>query len=90
MLGSGLVKISGQLKDKSFYAIMQDLQPWFRAFAGSGIFVMIGLVLLIIPALRILTKKKEIEPEKKPSAVIIPVLEIPILVNKPDQNKPSG
>jgi nitric oxide reductase subunit B len=88
MLGSGLVKISGQLNNKGFYAIMQDLQPWFRAFAGSGIFLMAGLVLLIIPALKMLTVKKQIVPaEKDLPMAIAPSLEIPLLVKEADQNK---
>jgi hypothetical protein len=69
---------------------MQDLQPWFRVFAGSGIFVMIGLVILIIPALRILILKNEVQPEKEQPVVTTPVLEIPVLVNKTDQNQFSG
>jgi len=82
MIGSGLVKISGQLNNKSFYQVMQDLQPWFRGFAGSGVFVMIGLLFLIIPALRILTEKKIALSSKEEPIPELPPVEIPVLVNK--------
>ena len=84
MLGSGLVKIAGQLKNKNFYTIMQDLQPWFRVFTASGIFVMIGLVLLIFSALRILSVKEAPDPGKQETVPAASPVEVPVLINKAD------
>jgi nitric oxide reductase subunit B len=58
LLGSGLVKIAGQLNNKGFYIIMQECQPWFRVFAYSGIFIFIGIGILIISSI-FLIKKSE-------------------------------
>ena len=52
LLGSGLVKMAGKIHNKTFYTIMQECQPWFQVFAYSGTIIMIGLILMIIPAMR--------------------------------------
>ncbi len=58
LIGSGLVKISGQLNSESFAIIMKKSEMLFKWFAGSGIFIMIGLLLMIIPAIRVLSAKR--------------------------------
>ncbi|RYZ24555.1 MAG: cytochrome C oxidase subunit I [Chitinophagaceae bacterium] len=54
LLGSGLVKIAGTHRGQSFAAIMQKSAPLFRLFAGSGLILFAGLLLIIIPLLRVL------------------------------------
>lgn len=53
LLGSGLVKISGKINNKTFYSIMQESLPYFKLFAFSGVFILFGLVLMIISAIRL-------------------------------------
>ncbi len=60
MLGSGLVKIAGKFDNKFFYAIMQDLQPYFKAFTISGVFIFLGLFLIIFSAIKISLAKQRI------------------------------
>lgn len=61
LLGSGLVKISGKLNNESFFRVMQKSQPWFRLFAYSGIFTMLGLVILSATAIILIRSKREIK-----------------------------
>ncbi len=59
LLGSGLTKIAAKLEHKTFYYILEDCRPWFRLFTYSGVFVMTGLFLLLIPAIGIALAKKK-------------------------------
>lgn len=52
LLGSGLVKISAKLDNQPFIAIMERCAPWFKLFAWSGLALMTGLFLLLIPSIR--------------------------------------
>jgi nitric oxide reductase subunit B len=52
LLGSGMVKMAGKINNKSFNAIMQESKPWFNIFTYSGVIIMIGLIMMIIPAIR--------------------------------------
>jgi len=51
LLGSGFVKISGKLNNEGFYQVMQKSQPWFKIFAYSGVFVLVGLVIMAAAAI---------------------------------------
>ena len=62
LLGSGLVKISGKLNNEAFYLIMIKSEPWFKAFTYSGVFVLLGLSILIYTSLKILLEKKIHKP----------------------------
>jgi nitric oxide reductase subunit B len=57
LIGMGFVKIYGQLHQGSFALIMEESLPWFRAFTFSGVFVLLGLTMLGINAIRLLTRK---------------------------------
>ncbi|WP_165871593.1 cbb3-type cytochrome c oxidase subunit I [Flaviaesturariibacter flavus] len=59
LLGTGLVKIAGASAGQSFATIMQRSAPLFRLFAGSGVFIVAGLVLVIVPLLRVLGSKPQ-------------------------------
>ena len=59
LLGSGIVKISAKLNNETFYIIMQKCQPYFKVFTYSGVFVMLGLILLILVAARVIYTGKE-------------------------------
>lgn len=53
LLGSGLVKMAGKINNQSFNEMIQSCQPWFKAFAYSGIIIFISLAALIVIASRI-------------------------------------
>lgn len=54
LLLSGMVKIAGKLHSGSFYEIMKKSHPWFQAFTVSGFFVLAGLGVLSMLAVRLL------------------------------------
>lgn len=58
LLGSGMVKIAGKLHNETFYSIMQQSQSFFKLFTYSGIFILVGLALMIWAALRLMLKKE--------------------------------
>lgn len=58
LLGSGLVKISSKLNNEAFATLMQKSKPWFQVFAYSGIVVLIGFLILIYSAIRLLSGRK--------------------------------
>jgi hypothetical protein len=53
----GLVKISSRLKNEDFTEMMTKSMPYLKVFAYSGVFVMIGLLLLLIVALKQFLKR---------------------------------
>lgn len=64
LLGSGLVKIAGQQEGSSFATIMQRSAPLFKAFAFSGVLLLVSLLLLVLPLLRVICKReKSVLPE---------------------------
>lgn len=64
LLGSGIVKISAKLDHKGFYDIMEKCMPWFKLFAYSGVFIFVGLLILIVASLSILSfRGKKISKE---------------------------
>ena len=60
LLGSGFVKISGKLNNEAFYLIMKKSEPCFKVFTYSGVFVLLGLSILIFASLKALLGKKDI------------------------------
>ncbi|MCC7402570.1 MAG: cbb3-type cytochrome c oxidase subunit I [Chitinophagaceae bacterium] len=68
LLASGIVKISGTQHNDTFFNIMLKSQPYFRIFTYSGIFVFIGLGILIFSSFRITAVKNQTEQmtSKKP------------------------
>ncbi len=50
LIGSGLYKISGQLEQKTFAAIMKGSIPFFKMFTASGVFILLGLFMMILGA----------------------------------------
>lgn len=57
LLGSGMVKISGKLGNESFSQIMKKTEPFFKLFTASGIFILMGIAMVIIAALRIMAAR---------------------------------
>lgn len=53
LVGMGLCKIAAQQQKNGFYEIMDKLLPYFKVFSISGILVVIGLVLILIPVLKV-------------------------------------
>jgi nitric oxide reductase subunit B len=60
LIGSGLVKISATLHNVPFYAMMQKCVPMFRLFAGSGLIVLIGIIIIVVAAFRSIFAKENI------------------------------
>jgi nitric oxide reductase subunit B len=58
LIGSGLVKISGQVSNKAFAEIMEASRPLFKLFAASGLFIVLGITLMIVAAYRVIMKRK--------------------------------
>ncbi|HEX6332723.1 MAG TPA: cbb3-type cytochrome c oxidase subunit I [Flavisolibacter sp.] len=56
LIGSGLVKISGQLENQAFAQIMEASKPFFRMFTASGVLIMVGLVMMIVGAFIVLLR----------------------------------
>jgi nitric oxide reductase subunit B len=54
LLGTGFVRISAKLNNEPFFTMIQRSESWFRLFTFSGIFVFIGLFLMILAAVRVL------------------------------------
>lgn len=57
LVGSGLVKISGKLRQEAFATIMEQCRPLFKLFAGSGVFILVGLLVMILACLAMIRKK---------------------------------
>ena len=60
LLGSGLVKMAGKINNKTFYTIMLECKPWFQVFAYSGVIIMIGLIMMIIPAIKMANAREKV------------------------------
>jgi nitric oxide reductase subunit B len=72
LLGGGMIKISGKLNNESFYAIMKRSEPYFKDFTFSGLFILLGLVLLVAGAVRIILTARTMS--RSPGS-ILPVTE---------------
>ena len=59
LVGSGAVKIAGQLRNEAFAQIMKTSEPLFRVFTFSGVVILLGLTMVITGALRTLLHKEE-------------------------------
>jgi nitric oxide reductase subunit B len=58
LLGSGMVKISGRLHNRPFAQIMETCKPFFKLFTASGVFILIGLAMMIAGAWMVICKKQ--------------------------------
>ena len=56
LIGSGLVKIAARLQRKSFAEMMKACEPFFKLFLVSGIFVLLGLCMMIFAAFSLIRK----------------------------------
>jgi nitric oxide reductase subunit B len=71
-IGSGLIKISGQMHNHSFHRIMTKSAPFFKLFTASGSLIVLGLLLIIIAAYQSVLLRR---PELSDSQVAVPVRE---------------
>ncbi len=62
LLASGIIKISGIQHNETFYYIMQKSQPYFQMFAYSGVFIFLGLGILIVTSYKIAARKRHPDP----------------------------
>jgi nitric oxide reductase subunit B len=65
LIGSGIVKISGKLHNKAFAQIMEACWPFFKLFTASGVFILIGLTIMIGGAYRVIRIKECSSPLTK-------------------------
>ncbi len=57
----GLVKISGNIQNKSFYEIMNNLSTYLKFMATSGLFLTLGLSIISLLTVKILRSKKSFQ-----------------------------
>lgn len=60
LIGSGMVRVSAKLKNEMFAEMMEKSLPWFKLFAWSGTVIVVGLILLLVPAIKALLKRKPV------------------------------
>ncbi len=65
LIDTGIVKIQTNINHEGFYKMLEKSQLFFKAFTYSGIFIFIGLAVLILTAMKILISKRK----KKPVAI---------------------
>lgn len=65
LIGSGMVKISGGLKNETFYMMMQAGLPYFKVFAYSGVLIFLGLTTMAIVSFAIIGRKEKIKTVSK-------------------------
>lgn len=53
LIGMGICKINAVNQHNGFYELMGKLLPYFRVFMFSGVFIVLGLLLMIFPLLKI-------------------------------------
>ncbi|HYK55956.1 MAG TPA: cbb3-type cytochrome c oxidase subunit I, partial [Flavisolibacter sp.] len=59
LIGSGFAKISGKLNNRAFAQIMEASQPFFKLFTASGLFILLGLTMMILGAWKVIGKKEQ-------------------------------
>jgi len=64
LLGSGFTRIQVNNAHESFYSFLEKCRPFFKIFAYSGVFIFIGLSLLVVTTFRVLLSKKYTVAEK--------------------------
>jgi nitric oxide reductase subunit B len=60
LIGAGLVKIAGQIDNLAFATIMKNCEPLFKWFAMSGVLIVVGLLLMILPLMRVLMSRRPV------------------------------
>ena len=65
LIGSGLVKIASKLQNKSFAQMMKACEPFFKLFLASGIFILIGLYVMIFAAFSLMRKTGGVKKDVK-------------------------
>lgn len=56
LIGAGITKI--QTRSEGFYSFLEKCKPFFKMFAYSGVFIMLGLLILIVTSMAILISNK--------------------------------
>ena len=56
LIGMGLCKIAALQQHKGFYEVMDKLLPYFKIFAASGAFILVGLILVLVPLFKVFIK----------------------------------
>jgi nitric oxide reductase subunit B len=69
LLGAGITKI--QAGYEGFYSFIQKCQPFFKIFAYSGVFIFVGLAILIVTSMKIMLSNKNKEAVIGPARVFI-------------------
>ena len=59
LIGSGFAKIAGKLNNKAFAQIMEASLPFFKLFTASGLFILLGLTMMILGAWKVIRKKQQ-------------------------------
>jgi nitric oxide reductase subunit B len=72
LMGSGMVKVSGKLHNQAFAQIMEACSPFFKLFTASGIFILMGLAVMMVGAFKVIrTKEERIPPLIKDKSTLL-------------------
>jgi nitric oxide reductase subunit B len=58
LIGMGLVKVSSNLHHEAFATMMKQCEPYFKVFSASGIFILVGISIIIVSAFLIVFRKQ--------------------------------
>jgi nitric oxide reductase subunit B len=58
LIGSGIIKITSQLEHLPFARMIQRSAPMFKLFAVSGLFIMLGILMMVIAGMRGVMKRE--------------------------------
>lgn len=78
LLVSGLIKSIDMQRKDAFAVIMQNLQPYFKIFTFSGILVLLGLFLILVPLLNLFSVNMDSEKMEH--------IQVPRLMQESEQN----
>jgi nitric oxide reductase subunit B len=73
LIGSGLIKIFSQLDNEPFYKMLQRSAPMFKLFAVSGLFILLGILMMVVAGVRGVVRRERVlayENNKKQEIVL--------------------
>jgi nitric oxide reductase subunit B len=72
LIGSGMIKIFSRLDNEPFYKMLQRSAPMFKLFAVSGLFILLGILMMVVAGVRGVSKReRSIVFEKKEKIEIV-------------------
>jgi nitric oxide reductase subunit B len=69
LIGAGITKI--QAANEGFYSVLEKCQPFFKIFAYSGVFIFVGLAILVVTSMNIMRSNKRKDGANEPARLFI-------------------